>query len=402
PNITAWFPSLQQVIFNSSNQVGTLQVRNPAALNISLAGLVSISPDLIVNYLTSLPVLRSDRGASSRLFSGIEKSPAVRHTNILVQETSGTSGTVTLDFFDANGNPIGAPRTESLPGFGIISLEDAAPVGALAAQITAGGGTKVEGFATVVDDFTLDSWIVVDPRAAGGTTSEDMIAPIPSVASSASLDYYVTGSGSLTVGAVGGGGRRRHAVRSHSLGGDESSISAVNGTKKYSIATGTPGYVRITGGSGGFSSSARITINKSGGGSFGGAIPVRRAADGAVIGSTRRVSGIDDPLSGSHPSLTLIESGGASATASVTVRFTFSAGTSTTGQITASKQFPLSAGQMLTINDIVRAIIGASRDRLGDLKRIVIDVDVTSGTGRVLPFVQTVDPTSGDVTVISD
>jgi hypothetical protein len=192
-------------------------------------------------------------------------------------------------------------------------------------------------------------------------------------------------------------------VRAKSVGLPEVAATAANGTKKISYPAGTGGYLRITGSSGTFTSSGRVSLNKTtGGGAFGGAIPVRRAADAAVSGSSRRVSGIDDLLSGPHPSLTLIESFGSSANARVTVRFTFNAGSTTTGQITASKDYALSAGQMLTISDVLRAVVGSGRDTLGDLRRIVIDVDVTSGGGGVLSFVQTIDKASGDITVITD
>lgn len=398
-NISAWFPSAPQLLFNAFAQIGTLQVRNPSAANVSLTAILSISPDLIANYLTALPVLRSDRGGTSLLFSGVEKTTTSR-TNFTLQETSGNAGTVTIDFLGANGSPVGAPRSESLNAFGLLTLEDAAPAGAAAAQVTAGGAARIDGYATVVDNRTLDSWIILDPRFRGGSApdSETMIAPLPSLPSSASAKFFVTGNANVSVI----GGRRRHAVRTKSYEDGESVTASANETKTVTFPAGTAGYLRITGALSAFTISGRVTANKTGGGAFGGAIPVRLAIDGASAGTSRRVSGVDDPLSGPHPALTLIESSGSPVNARVTVKFTFNAGATVTGQIAASKNFALSAGQMLTIADVVGAVVGPGRGTLGDLSRIVIDVEVTSGAGRVLPFVQTVEPGSGDIMIISE
>jgi hypothetical protein len=398
-NISAWFPSAPQLLFNAFAQIGTLQVRNPSAANVSLTAILSISPDLIANYLTALPVLRSDRGGTSLLFSGVEKTTTSR-TNFTLQEISGNAGTVTIDFLGANGSPVGAPRSESLNAFGLLTLEDAAPAGAAAAQVTAGGAARIDGYATVVDNRTLDSWIIPDPRFRGGSIldSETMIAPLPSLPSSASAKFFVTGN--ATVSLIGG--RRRHAVRTKAYADGESVTASANETKTIAFPAGTAGYLRITGGLGAFTMSGRVTANKTGGGAFGGAIPVRLAIDGVSAGASRRVSGVDDPLSGPHPALTLIESSGSPVNARVTVKFTFNAGATVTGQIAASKDFALSSGQMLTIADVVGAVVGPGRGTLGDLSRVVIDVEVTSGAGRVLPFVQTVEPASGDIMIISE
>jgi hypothetical protein len=186
-NITAWFPAAPQLVFIQFNQIGTLQVRNPAATSVAMSAILSISPDLITTFLTSVPVLRSDRGTVAMLFAGVDKKTGV-HTDMLIQETSGNAGTVTLDFFDQNGNAVGAPRTESLTAFGLRTVENAVPAGALAAKATAGGAAKISGYAVVVDENTLDSWIITDPRAPSGAPGEEtMIAPLLAMPSAASV-----------------------------------------------------------------------------------------------------------------------------------------------------------------------------------------------------------------------
>ncbi|HVT43009.1 MAG TPA: hypothetical protein VMT00_01325 [Thermoanaerobaculia bacterium] len=74
-------------------------------------------------------------------------------------------------------------------------------------------------------------------------------------------------------------------------------------------------------------------------------------------------------------------------------------GSLATGSAHPSHDFSLSAGQALRISDLARTIIGASRDSFGDLRDMLVDVEVLSGSGRVVPFVQSIDNTSGDAIV---
>ena len=50
------------------------------------------------------------------------------------------------------------------------------------------------------------------------------------------------------------------------------------------------------------------------------------------------------------------------------------------------------------VNEISRAVIGASRDGFGDLHNMQLDVEVISG-GRISPFLQTVDTGSTDFAI---
>ena len=62
----------------------------------------------------------------------------------------------------------------------------------------------------------------------------------------------------------------------------------------------------------------------------------------------------------------------------------------------------LSAGQMLIVSNLASNVIGSQRDSLGDLRNMQVDVDVTDGSGRVLPFIESVDNASGDIMVRTD
>jgi hypothetical protein len=124
-------------------------------------------------------------------------------------------------------------------------------------------------------------------------------------------------------------------------------------------------------------------------------------------GESRRFTGVDDAsattvaarTSGTfRSSLMFVETTGEDATVEVTLRFFFAAGTKVSGQATASRQFTIAAGRSLLIRDLARELIGAQRDKVGDLRNMVLDVTVTTGSpGRVLSWLTSVDNGTDDV-----
>ena len=97
--------------------------------------------------------------------------------------------------------------------------------------------------------------------------------------------------------------------------------------------------------------------------------------------------------------LMLIETAGQGASVRVTLRYTFVAGSTVSSQAVSSKDFALGPNQVLTIADLARAIIGSQRDAFGDLRNMQVDIDVTDGSGKVLPFMKSIDNASGDIAV---
>lgn len=49
-----------------------------------------------------------------------------------------------------------------------------------------------------------------------------------------------------------------------------------------------------------------------------------------------------------------------------------------------------------------RSVIGPQRDNYADFRSMRVEVEVVSGDGQVLPFIQAVDNGTGDVTVRSE
>ena len=137
-----------------------------------------------------------------------------------------------------------------------------------------------------------------------------------------------------------------------------------------------------------------------GGASFGSSLPAVPASAALASGQGKRFTGVDDSsartVAAATPAtyrstLMLIETAGQSATVRVTLRYNFIAGATVSSQGVSSRDFSIGANQMLTIADLARSIIGAQRDAFGDLRNMQVDVDVTDGSGRLLPFIESVD-----------
>ena len=350
------------------------------------------------------------------MFAGVEKSTTA-HTDLFVQESAGFGGNYTVDFFDTAGAPIAPNRTGTILPFGSVTLGNTVPTGARSARIsnTSGGAARLTGFATIVDDSTLDSWTVIDSSRGPGPTS-DLVLPVPALAGapSSTFDAWITnGSASSVSVSIGtsppapAAPVRRRAVKrntSRRPGCEQPPITLSAGETRRIPITNTPGgYIRIGATAGALSATGRLTSTVPGRlGTFGTGVPALPAARAMSAGNGKRFARAGDNPFISPATLLLLEVANRPVTVRVTIAFYFSAGSTVTGQFEASKDYELSAGQLLTIPELVRAILGsAQRDALGPLSNLVIDVDVIAGEGRILPYLQTIDR-SGDLTFSVD
>lgn len=67
-----------------------------------------------------------------------------------------------------------------------------------------------------------------------------------------------------------------------------------------------------------------------------------------------------------------------------------------------SRDYKLAAGELRMIGDLGREVVGPIRDAFGDLRNAILDVEVLSGPGEVIPFLQSVDNGSSDTIVRID
>jgi hypothetical protein len=136
-------------------------------------------------------------------------------------------------------------------------------------------------------------------------------------------------------------------------------------------------------------------------GSFGVSFPVVPLTNALAASQSTRFTGVDDTAQGSRSSLILAEVGGATTTVHVTLHFVFVAGQAVSSQAISSKDYTLNPGEMRIISSLASDVIGSLRASLGDLKNMQVDIAVTGG-GRVLPFIESADNSSGDIMVRAD
>ncbi len=410
----AWFPFAPTSLFIFGTGTGSVQARGADPGNVALAATRSVVPDNVNLYTTSMPILRSDRAVvpGGRLvFAGVEKSAAAQ-TDLFLQETAGFAATYAVDFFDAAGASLAPRASGSLDPFGAANLRDAAPSGARSAVVTNTSATAamLAAFAAVVDSSTSDEWTITDPQAGSGPAG-DLVLVVPSGAPAGSaFDAWITNSSNAAALVTIGGTPAAPPVKSRVVRRNPASnvpdvqsiVVGAGQTQQIPIA-GLP-FVHISGPVGAISATGRLTTTDPGrAGAFGTGVPAIPAA--LASGAGGPASHFFRPIdtAGVAPlTLVVAEVANKPATVRVTIAFNFPAGATLTQHVETSRDYDLAAGRMLTVPDVIRAVAGSSRDVFGDLTNVVVDVTVTGGDGRVLPYIESVDPTSGDLTLAAD
>ena len=417
-NLGLTLPSVSTSIFDIEAP-GTIMLRGSID-QLAVAALRMVNPANAAAYFSTTPVFRSDRGmppGGRIVLSGVENSDTAR-TNIFVQELSGNSGTADIQSYDDGGAPIGAKNSVSMSPFVSVSDQVSVVPGARSVVITntSQGSTRINAYARVISLSTSDSWSVVDPSATVGTSNTFIMPMVASPAVSGATDLYVTNTSSsspttATLDVITPSTRRR-AIRLASNGPDEGSQSTLtirpHETQRTSISPET-GFIRISGSFASVSAAGRVTMTSNG--RFGSALPVMPIESAFGPGIGKRFANVGDSsaktIAAGTPatfrsSLLLIDPTGQPATVRVTLWYSLSAGVAVSSQAVSSREFTVGANQMLLISDLARTVIGPQRDAYGDLRDMQVDVDVISGAGRILPFIESVDNGTGDPVVRSD
>ncbi len=398
-NTSIALPGLARNVFSSAAQTGTAQIRGADLSKVTVSA-IQVNPSATLGTVaTALPVLRSDRGvgAGGRIvISGVFAVTGAVQTDLFVQELTGTSTTVRVEALAEDGTVISTRPEDSLPPFGLLAVPNAAPENTTALRITntSSGGAKIGAYGIVIHQLTGDGWTISDP-VAGAETDDVLILPLASAGTGAqtfffgtnrtatpttvALDIRRTGKRRAISTAHGG---TANAVTSFTLLPYETVLGPVKGT----------GYVRVGAAPGTMSAVGRSVVEH-GPTVLGIGIPALPVSAALASGQSRRFAGVEDGTS--KTSLILIGAAGSDATVRVTLRYALVAGV-VSAIVMNSKNYALHGEQMLQIPQIVRDVIGPVRDSFGDLHNVQLDVEVTGGSGRVLPYLQSTDSASGD------
>ncbi len=420
------FPGIVKNVFGKDAQTGTVQLRSSTLNEIAVSAVEADTAAEGTPVVTALPVFRSDRGADAGdeiVLAGVEQSAAAT-TALLVQEMTGSAATVQIDAFSSNGQSVGTTRTATVGGFGLLELMDAVPSGAVTVRVRNVSATaaRVAAAAMVTDAVSGDVWTIVDP-VAGLPFDEEIFIPLLGGlqrvdGAETELLFVNAGASSENVGLERRTSHpRRRPISVRGSGSSGSSVAA-NATETlpaapYQIVTstssdGTAGYAVITAGTSVRSVGRMEFTPASGGGRVGSSLPALPASSALRRGETRRFPGIEDasestaaagtPVTYSSD-LVLVETSGAEAGVRVIVRFTYAVSTTLTSEIAAATDVTLSPDRFYIMRDVVGTVMGAQRAKYGDLSNVTLDVEVISGDGAVIPFVQSIDNASRDVIV---
>jgi hypothetical protein len=407
--------------FLNEAQVGTIQIRTTQFDKISVAANRVNTTNPAGTYGTIIPVFRSDRslapGATLTL-AGL-RANETGHTDLYLQETGGFSASVTMEFFDDAGNPVGTARKENLPAYGLLQLGSAVPIGAVSARVTndAQSSGRVVAYATPVDRLSGDSWAVVDWRQQlGYSPAEPVMIPVAGSLRGRNNSFFRTDAALMNTGAIQATGSMRYYPqlgepidREISLAPRQSRIihdvvrslfGLTDATVGYLVYTPTAGAVAVT--------SRNYTTVEAQGSTFGTEVPALAVSSSLTLGELKRIGGLEDAT---HSTITtarpgtfrtnfaLIEASGQPATVRITMRYISAEGKSET-RATASKEFVLAPRQFLLLSNVARQILGLGRDTtFGDARNLQLDFVVTEGEGSVILFTSSIDNGTNDSTL---
>lgn len=407
-------------VYGSPNAVGTLQIRGASLTAVTaFARLGALSGG--TSTAGDVPILRSDRSADSNyvtILTGLRGG-----ADLYIQETSGQTASVSIDFTDASGAAVGTTQVQSIGSLALAALPGLVPTGAVTARITNRGPGLIGAYGRV-SDTSGDTWSIVDWRRLEQS------------------EQHVDATSPLRIPFTHGSaptGRRRAVTQSLTASnqsdvflfnpGDSSTTAQVDvldpsGSAKTSTGVtvashqtlvlsniGSPvplGQVVITPHGGPLYATCR-DYHAAAGGTVGAAIPVLPRTSGIVLGQSHIFTGLEDPTSATiaaaapgtyRSALALIETAGHTATVQLKIAI------SPAGSLVAAlltKTVTLQPNQQLLLDPILAALAGSDRDTaFGDLHGMKLEIDVTSGDGVVLPLIVVTDNGSGDTYVRLD
>ena len=391
-------------VYGAADQTGSIQVRSKdwqsLTVNATLLRLVNGAG----TFAGELPVFRSDRAlrANQKMYlTGVSQSSSV-HATLYLEDVAGTAQVIRFEFVDATGASISS-RDVQLPAFATTEVTDV-PANASTVMVTnttTGAAGGVIAYARMSDDASGDTWSVVDwslyydfarnetmrlPVVQGGGTGGGKRRAVKqsdaaSARQTTAVSLFNSGTIEARVRLTSGGSSREVTVpvrQTLSIADVASSPNAqtllIEPVRGEIIATSRASTAGATG-------------------SFGTAVPVVSARSGLRVGQGQIFSGLEDS-SASRTDYGFVETGGAATTIRATLLLSDARSLFTT---VISKDFRLDAGGFIFVNNLVKSILGATRDtQYGDLHNLQLQLEVTEGAGSILAFVTVTDTATGD------
>jgi Leucine-rich repeat (LRR) protein len=419
-NVSVALADAARNIFGVNEQIGTLHVRSRDAARLAIAA-TSVAPGNPAGALgTDLPVLRSDRAAAAGeivALTGLRKD-ASAHSDLYIQETSGSSATVRTEFISANGIPVGSPQTATIEPFKLLEMPDVVPSGAVSAILTntSSNGAKVLAYASLVDEQSKDTWVISDwSRQLGYAPGETVVIPIAGSLRGANDTNYRSDLAIMNRGTAAAAGTIRYTTRNGLSASRQITLAARETAVLQDVAStlfnvnNDIGYMTFTPVTGSFAITSRTFATSAGqSGAFSSSVPVVAQSSAMAKGNSLTIASLEDAdrrtLSPTRPgtfrtNVALMETSGRSVTVRITLRYTFPAGLSAKGVgSTEPRDYVLAPNSFILLRSIADELLASHRLRevVGDLKRIEAEFQVVAGDGQVVIVTSSADNRSGD------
>jgi hypothetical protein len=403
--------------FSRDEVFGSLILRTPRWNDLAAGGRLVSASGPAGEIATQLPVFRSDRGAGAGeviALPGVSRDSVFR-TDLFVQETSGRPASVQIEFFAPSGSRVGTARPpDPVAAYGLLEFEDLAPEGAVSATVTNTEGStgRVAAYAMVVDTRTADGTTVNDwsryfdvdltapvrvPLVTSGapaTRRRPIVrAGISKIEASDEPMAAVTDVVVFNPGTDEAAGTIRYFEsgarlfeQSVNLGPHASLVLRDAAAALVKSSRATAGQLVVEPSAGRLAVSAR-RYQTSAAGTTGSEVPAVDAYSGLRAGQTRLFAAVNDCAPSavrerrpgtSRADLIIAESEGSAMV--VRVRILYRTGRSAYATL-QSRDFEIGPRRVVSIPNISASVIGAERERLGDLLNLQLEVEVISGDG---------------------
>jgi len=127
----------------------------------------------------------------------------------------------------------------------------------------------------------------------------------------------------------------------------------------------------------------------------GSAVPVLAATAGLRLGQTQIFTALDDSPS-FRTGYGFVETAGAAA--KVRARILIDDSNALVTAVT-DRTYTLAPRQQIYLPELLRSFAGDLRDELGDFHALILEIEVTEGTGAVVPFIIATDEGTGDTSL---
>jgi len=392
-------------VFGKTEQIGVMHIRSSLTQQLGVNATVLNKSSAAGTYGTAIPVFRTNRALAkgeTLLLTGLRKTPT-SHTNLYLQEVSGTPATAGVTFLDATGQSLGVLADQRVGGFGTTIIGQAfVPEGSVTALISNKGDGAVVAYATPVDRASGDTWAVADwNRFFGRSGTEEQVIPVAGSAPGRNNTYFRTDISIANPGTASATATLRYyqqipvvsvvdkpvtVAPSATLSIDD----AVGGF--FSQAAPSLGHVVLIPSSGSLTMTSRTYTTVQGTPqTFGTGVPVLTRTESLRIGQAKVIGGLKDSTAATtnaarpatfRTNIGLVETEGKSVTARVSVLF-------------FDGKSLVSGGEVLYA--IVAEIIGPTRETdYGDLDNVQVKVEVTGGEGGLMVYASATDNGSGD------